>query len=161
MTPDTRDPVTPLTALDWMSEPRRIVNENFGWDFMVRSCKACSGEFRFLGEMPPGWSNAGHTERCWLAPALDAARQLAGAEAGRPAPLPPANPSLISSHDSRAALQAAPVSIDPERLAKALGAAEVGCVGFGGFHNGNDATTHHVRDAARVAAEYERLSDAD
>jgi hypothetical protein len=37
-------------------------------------------------------------------------------------------------------------------LAEALTTCEIGCVGFGGFHDGNTGQVHHARDAADLVA---------
>jgi hypothetical protein len=48
----------------------------------------------------------------------------------------------------------APQMLDLERLTRALMEAEIGCIGFGGFHDGNDAESHHRRDAEAIIRRY-------
>jgi hypothetical protein len=48
-------------------------------------------------------------------------------------------------------------ALDVDVLAEALKRAEVGCLGFGGFHNGNDPDVHHRQDAEVIARKYAAL----
>jgi len=84
-----------------------------------------------------------------LTPEAEAALREAAAEADIYRPADQVRRLLATLDALRASLDSErPEAI--EAWAAALAAAEIGCIGFGGIHDGNDADTHHRRDAAAL-----------